>query len=207
MSGEFSRINDFARLRNVVRKPSLQFLILVLVALLVTGRPVSRAADKPLSPDDVTLLLIGGASSQKVVDLIKQRGIGFKMTADLANGFRRDGADEPVIQALESASSQSSSQPPSASGTANPPPSPSKPSLKRPSESGSGSNPAPASPAAPVSAPGARIGADGHFDVVWTSDKPVRPEPYPTTRTREQWATFLAGLQQRWNGRWEAPAE
>ena len=25
----------------------------------------------------------------------------------------------------------------------------------------------------------ARIGADGRFEVVWSSDKPVRPEPYP----------------------------
>jgi urea transport system substrate-binding protein len=50
----------------------------------------------------------------------------------------------------------------------------------------------------------ARIGADGSFDVVWSSDKPVRPEPYPTTRTRTQWEQFLADLQTRWHGRWEA---
>jgi len=136
-------------------------LVLILLALLLSGRTVLNAADKPLSPDDVTLLLIGGASSQKVVDLIKQRGIGFKMTAELATGFRRDGADESVIQALENASSQASSQSASTSGAANPHPSLSKPSPSRPSDSGSDSNPAPASPAAPVSAPGARVGADG----------------------------------------------
>jgi urea transport system substrate-binding protein len=50
----------------------------------------------------------------------------------------------------------------------------------------------------------ARIGADGSFDVVWCSDKPVRPEPYPTTRTRAQWEGFLADLQAQWHGRWEA---
>jgi urea transport system substrate-binding protein len=53
----------------------------------------------------------------------------------------------------------------------------------------------------------ARIGADGRFEVAWTSDKPVRPEPYPTTRTRIQWEAFLADLQSRWKGRWEAPAD
>jgi urea transport system substrate-binding protein len=50
----------------------------------------------------------------------------------------------------------------------------------------------------------ARIGADGRFDVVWSSDKPVRPEPYPTTRTRMEWEAFLGDLHARWNGRWEA---
>jgi urea transport system substrate-binding protein len=53
----------------------------------------------------------------------------------------------------------------------------------------------------------ARIGADGRFEVVWSSDKPVRPEPYPTTRTRLQWEAFLGDLHARWKGRWEAPAE
>jgi urea transport system substrate-binding protein len=53
----------------------------------------------------------------------------------------------------------------------------------------------------------ARIGANGRFEVVWTSDKPVRPEPYPATRTQTQWEAFLADLQVRWKGRWEASAD
>src|SRR5262249_61361054 len=53
----------------------------------------------------------------------------------------------------------------------------------------------------------ARIVEDGRFEMVWSSDKPVRPEPYPATRTRGQWETFLDGLHQRWGGRWEAPGD
>ena len=78
-------------------------IVAVGLMLCALGAPVVRAADKPLTQDDLTLLLIGGASPQKVVDLIHQRGIAFPMTAELATEFRRDGADDSVIQALEDA--------------------------------------------------------------------------------------------------------
>jgi urea transport system substrate-binding protein len=53
----------------------------------------------------------------------------------------------------------------------------------------------------------ARITTEGRFEIVWSTDKPVRAEPYPTTRTRAEWDKFLADLTQRWGGRWAAPAE
>ena len=75
---------------------------IALLALLctATASPL-QAADKPLSKDDVTLLLLGGSSSAKMIELIKERGISFSMTAELAGEFRREGADDSVIQALE----------------------------------------------------------------------------------------------------------
>lgn len=51
-----------------------------------------------------------------------------------------------------------------------------------------------------------RIRADGQFDVVWTSARPVRPVPFPATRTRAQWDTFLADLYRQWGSRWFNPA-
>jgi hypothetical protein len=88
----------------VVRRFFSYFGIVALGLLLcIASVPAGRAADKPLTQDDLTLLLIGGASSQKVVDLVKQRGIAFQMNAELATEFRRDGADDSVIQALEGA--------------------------------------------------------------------------------------------------------
>jgi len=86
-------------------KTLVAYLKIVAVGLLLCAlsAPVVRAADKPLTQDDLTLLLIGGASPQKVVDLVHQRGIAFQMTAELATEFRRDGADDSVIQALENA--------------------------------------------------------------------------------------------------------
>jgi urea transport system substrate-binding protein len=53
----------------------------------------------------------------------------------------------------------------------------------------------------------ARISADGRFEIVWSTDKPLRAEPYPPTRSRSDWDAFLSDLQKRWGGRWAAPAE
>jgi urea transport system substrate-binding protein len=52
-----------------------------------------------------------------------------------------------------------------------------------------------------------RIRADGQFDIIWDSHRPIRPEPYPLSRTREAWEQFLVNLQTGWNGRWAAPAQ
>ena len=76
----------------------------IALMLLACAVPVlERAADRPLTKDDVRLLLIGGASSQKMVALIGDRGIDFTMSPDLAKQFRDDGADDAVINALEKA--------------------------------------------------------------------------------------------------------
>jgi thiol-disulfide isomerase/thioredoxin len=74
-------------------------LILLFCAVPLLG----TAADHPLSKDDVRLLLIGGASSQKMVGLIEERGVDFTMSPDLAKQFRDDGADDAVIEALQKA--------------------------------------------------------------------------------------------------------
>jgi urea transport system substrate-binding protein len=53
-----------------------------------------------------------------------------------------------------------------------------------------------------------RIRADGQFDIVWDSGRPVRPTPFPAYRSRAEWDAFLATLFERWGGRWvneEAP--
>lgn len=108
-----------------VARISVSYLKIAGLGLLVCvlSAPRVRAADKPLTQDDVTLLLLGGASSQKVVDLVKQRGIAFQMTAELATEFRRDGADDSVIQALENAGkgtpqAESATQPPATKASA-----------------------------------------------------------------------------------------
>jgi urea transport system substrate-binding protein len=51
----------------------------------------------------------------------------------------------------------------------------------------------------------ARIGEAGQLDEVFVSPKPVRPEPYPRSRTRDEWNAFLTDLYKRWGGRWSNP--
>ena len=49
-----------------------------------------------------------------------------------------------------------------------------------------------------------RIRGDGQFDVVWSSEKTVRPIPYPNSRSQASWDAFLEELHQAWNG-WANP--
>lgn len=50
-----------------------------------------------------------------------------------------------------------------------------------------------------------RVRRDGQFDIVWSTEKPVRPVPYPVYRSRSQWDDLLSGLAQRWGGGWAYP--
>lgn len=49
-----------------------------------------------------------------------------------------------------------------------------------------------------------QIRPDGQFDLVWTSEKPVRPIPYPNSRSHAEWDAFLDGLYRTWGG-WANP--
>jgi urea transport system substrate-binding protein len=50
-----------------------------------------------------------------------------------------------------------------------------------------------------------RIRPDGQFDIVWSSDKPVRPMPFPLFRTRADWERWQKDLSASWGGRWVNP--
>ena len=55
-----------------------------------------------------------------------------------------------------------------------------------------------------------RIGemqADGLFKVIWSAPEPIRPDPYPATRTAEAWRAFLYDLHRGWDNRWSAPTD
>ena len=44
------------------------------------------------------------------------------------------------------------------------------------------------------------------FEILYTSDKPVSPVPYPATRSRAEWDEFLEDLHLVWGGRWSNPS-
>jgi urea transport system substrate-binding protein len=48
----------------------------------------------------------------------------------------------------------------------------------------------------------ARICDAGQFSIVWSSERPIRPEPYPASRSIAEWHAFLQDLRERWGGRW-----
>ena len=97
----------------------------MLAAFLVAA--VTFAGESPLSKDDVTLLLLGGATQEKMIALIDQRGVDFQMNPDLAKKFHDAGASDEVIEALTKAGQKPkaavpapSSQPPAANPTTTP---------------------------------------------------------------------------------------
>jgi urea transport system substrate-binding protein len=50
-----------------------------------------------------------------------------------------------------------------------------------------------------------QIRRDGQFDLVWSSEKSVRPIPYPPSRARSEWESYLDGLYRSWGGKWANP--
>lgn len=94
-----------------------KLVVLVLASLMAVA---VRAAEKPLDTDDVTLLLLGGASTDRIVTLIQLRGISFRMTPDLAQKFHDAGADDIVIEALQKAGIKA--QPPASPANSAPSP-------------------------------------------------------------------------------------
>jgi urea transport system substrate-binding protein len=52
----------------------------------------------------------------------------------------------------------------------------------------------------------ARIGQicdDGQFKIVWSSDTPIKPDPYPHYKSQKEWKKFLQDLSKKWGGKWE----
>ncbi|MFQ5451476.1 MAG: urea ABC transporter substrate-binding protein [Nitrospinaceae bacterium] len=43
---------------------------------------------------------------------------------------------------------------------------------------------------------------DGFFDIVWSSEEPIRPVPYPIYQSRSEWENFLKNLYLGWGNRW-----
>ena len=52
-----------------------------------------------------------------------------------------------------------------------------------------------------------RITKDNRFEVVFSSETPIEPIPYPTTRSKGDWDAFLLDLNLGWGGRWANPGK
>jgi urea transport system substrate-binding protein len=52
-----------------------------------------------------------------------------------------------------------------------------------------------------------KVRADGQFDVVWDSEAPVRPDPFPSSRKKTVWNLFLHNLYVGWDKSWENPGK
>jgi hypothetical protein len=169
------------------RAPKLWILLAVAaVTIAVAG---SALAASPLSADDVTLLLIGGSPAQKIVSLVQQRGIDFKLTPALTKEFREDGANDDVMDALLHAKEQPA---PSMKSAASPAASSSSEPMPNPRRSAPGplpvtAPPAPGSTAASIPVTNSSVNPVPHAPSLAVPAKPAKaaappqPKPAPTS--------------------------
>ncbi len=47
-----------------------------------------------------------------------------------------------------------------------------------------------------------QVAEDLQFDIVWSSPRAIAPEPFPASRSREQWEEFQEALYHKWGDRW-----
>jgi urea transport system substrate-binding protein len=52
-----------------------------------------------------------------------------------------------------------------------------------------------------------KVRGDGQFDIVWSSEHPIRPVPYPRFRTKQSWEQFLDAMFEEWGKRWSNPGQ
>lgn len=50
-----------------------------------------------------------------------------------------------------------------------------------------------------------RITPEGRFKIIYSSESPIAPIPYPSTRSKGDWDAFLMDLHLRWDSHWENP--
>lgn len=50
-----------------------------------------------------------------------------------------------------------------------------------------------------------QIRPDGQIDIIWAAEHPIRPVPYPRTRSRMEWDHYLGRLYQGWGNSWANP--
>jgi hypothetical protein len=137
---------------DVTKKVVLGIALVMFAGLLGLA---TALADQPLSKEDITLLLLGNSQSDKIIQMVEQRGIDFQMSPDLAKKFHDLGASEGLIDTLQKAGNK----PPAAAPSTPPPATESKPNTPAtpataPSEPAAVTKPnAPTAPAAATREP------------------------------------------------------
>ena len=76
-------------------------LMFVLLSDVLTAQPAPSTPPKPISQQGLTeALRIGGLSTQEMIDIVKQRGVSFAVTAPVEADLRAAGAAASLIEAI-----------------------------------------------------------------------------------------------------------
>jgi thiol-disulfide isomerase/thioredoxin len=95
----------------MAKKTLGKIVLLVLAGLLAA---LTAMAEQPLTQDDITLLLLGGAQSEKVITLVEQRGLAFQLTPELEKKFKNAGASDELLDVMRRVGSKPQPAAPSA---------------------------------------------------------------------------------------------
>jgi hypothetical protein len=160
-------------MENRIPHQAKSYLRSIAVLLIMAGifvLPLRGA--QPLNADDITLLLIGGASESKMITLVEQRGVDFQLTPDLIQKFRKEGATQALIDAIVNANRKNVARSTSPA-VQTPPPATSSDSGISPEIPGLGSSPT-NNPSPPPAA--------------------SQPQPSSTAAVNQQVSNVMAGL-------------
>jgi len=166
------------------KRTFVSYIKSVLLLFVLAGVCASWvSAAQPLSQDDITLLLIGGAPEQKMVALVEQRGVDFQLNPELIEKFHKLGATSPLIDAIVKSNRQRAAQS-SSQAVQSPPPPSGVPSQMGPELPGLGSGSGPqvtAIPSTPVETSNAGSAASEATPptVRPASTKAAQPGPAP----------------------------
>jgi urea transport system substrate-binding protein len=50
-----------------------------------------------------------------------------------------------------------------------------------------------------------RVNDDGSIKIIWAAQYPLRPVPYPRSRSKKDWEDFLQNLYTGWGRKWADP--
>jgi thiol-disulfide isomerase/thioredoxin len=106
-----------------------KILLMCALFLFLAGLAERAAApaDSPLSKEDVTLLLLGGSPSAKIIQIVQERGVSFQMSPDLAKQFHDQGASDDLIDTLQKAGIKTATPSPTPPAAAPPAAAPANP--------------------------------------------------------------------------------
>ncbi len=95
----------------------------LLVAGVLAWTALPAFCARPLTKDEINLLLTAGASAPKIMTLVAERGVAFMMTPAIAKEFQKHGATPALIKEIQKISDQLySGAPPPPPTLASPPP-------------------------------------------------------------------------------------
>jgi hypothetical protein len=98
------------------RSPLALFSTLLVFLMMAAAPSLAAPKGKPLSQQDVLELLEGAVPSQRIAEIVNDRGIDFPFTAEVERRVRKAKGDDDLVDALKQASARRAESEPAGNG-------------------------------------------------------------------------------------------